>query len=122
MAEENRLQCTYPSCSKVFYSRSNMLRHIRQLHLGMSNFVCEVCGKSLSSRQAKNDHVNTHFGRKPYQCPYEACSKRFTQASQLSSHLRVHRPGPRARNLRPPSALPFLELPPLDWDRLSLGF
>ena len=43
------------------------------LHMDTKPFVCEICGRSYSSKQHLQNHARLHTGEKPYKCTYEVC-------------------------------------------------
>lgn len=78
-----------PDCGKQYTNKFNMKRHYALSHLREQKYVCELCGKSLSSKQNYQEHVYTHTGEKPFVC--RLCGVRYRQCSQLSVHKRVHK-------------------------------
>ena len=78
-----------PDCGKQYTNKFNMKRHYALAHLHENNYVCRICGKSLSSKQNYREHSYIHTGEKPFEC--EECGARYRQCSQLSVHKRIHR-------------------------------
>jgi len=78
-----------PGCGKQYTNHFNMKRHYALTHLQEHKFVCELCGKSLSSKQNYQEHVYTHTGERPFVC--KQCGVCYRQCSQLSVHKRIHK-------------------------------
>lgn len=63
------------------------------------HMVCQICLKTLSSKQNLKQHLNTHTGERPYRCKFPGCECSYRHASQLSNHRILHQQG--ARKLKP---------------------
>lgn len=109
-------------------------------HTDSRHLQCEICSKTLSSKQNLKEHLNIHSGNKPYACPYPNCQGTFRQTSQLSNHKKMHRvliekmqrseddpeavavsqmPGYIIKgNPKNQADLPFLKMPPLNFKSL----
>ncbi|KAI8478348.1 PR domain zinc finger protein 10 [Branchiostoma belcheri] len=64
---------------------------LRESALG-KNFLCDVCNKSLGSKQALKYHMRRHEerGEADIQCPDPDCDKTFQQKRDLVTHSTVH--------------------------------
>lgn len=51
-------------------------------------FECNFCSKIFPSRVQRNDHENSHSGKRPYQCL--KCDQTFTTYSNLCTHVNLH--------------------------------
>ena len=74
-------------CHKTFTQSTHLLTHKRALHLTdqeRRNYDCNVCNKTLKSKQSLDTHMVIHSDRKPFQC--EVCP----QAFKLKQHLKLH--------------------------------
>ncbi|KAG5896086.1 hypothetical protein JTB14_006875 [Gonioctena quinquepunctata] len=73
-------------CCTVFKSEGGYRAHMKR-HEGLS-YVCDVCGKNVTSVESLKRHIRTHTGERPYKC--EECGKNFKTAQYLVTHKRVH--------------------------------
>lgn len=54
------------------------------------SLTCPICGKCMKQRVHLRDHMRTHTGEKPYQCPH--CDHKATQKSNLKKHIeKIHK-------------------------------
>ncbi|GBP90704.1 Zinc finger protein 37 [Eumeta japonica] len=74
-------------CVRDFAHLNSLRRHLRS-HNGERNFLCNVCGKALTSREHLKYHIRIHTGHKPHVC--RTCNKGFVKKCNLTLHERVH--------------------------------
>ena len=98
-----------PLCSFFTYSKQGFSLHLKRHskaseieivqsammaasgHTDLSyrkNYVCNICGKQLSSKCSLARHGLVHSGLKPYRC--SVCSAAFTTSGNLSRHMKIH--------------------------------
>ncbi|XP_071523310.1 uncharacterized protein [Panulirus ornatus] len=53
-----------------------------------SHLVCCVCGYVAQRRQHLENHIRTHTGERPHQCPH--CIHKCSDLSNLKKHIRIH--------------------------------
>lgn len=76
-------------CNQKFAHACTLKRHVNSVHEGQVNiFLCEICGKNVSSSTKLRQHIMMHKGIKPHVCTF--CQKAFTKLEVLKLHLRVH--------------------------------
>jgi len=92
--------CGY--CGKAFTFRSNLLRHVRNVHERRRDHWCKRCSpaKGFATADALKTHARAvHDQRRDFVC--EHCGKGFTRKAHLQHHLNaVHGPSSRARRRR----------------------
>lgn len=54
------------------------------------NFLCRICGSTLSSKGGLQAHQKIHSDQKPYECTI--CDKAFKVKKYLDQHLAKHKP------------------------------
>lgn len=93
--EEERVQCTEEGCTVTFGNRSNMLKHVRNIHQSEKDkFKCTFCQKFKTNTKANLDQhhelcKSKNPERKEWEC--EVCGKKFTMHKKRLLHCReVH--------------------------------
>ncbi|WP_330925206.1 C2H2-type zinc finger protein [Candidatus Sororendozoicomonas aggregata] len=74
-------------CGKSL-SRGDLLNNHMRGHEGIKRYKCTTCGKEFTTGSNLGKHLRIHTGQKPYQCP--SCSKCFSDPSNLLAHMRIH--------------------------------
>lgn len=57
----DELRC--PSCGKLFHNRSNMRRHMNDIHTDIRRFKCPLCDKSFKRKSVLKQHYGYVHGK-----------------------------------------------------------
>lgn len=68
-------------CKQLFKNKC----HLKQ-HVCGKDFICETCGKILSSQSLLDIHISTNCGIKPFDC--RMCRRNFNRKGDLIQHFR----------------------------------
>ncbi|KAK9728913.1 hypothetical protein K7432_000735 [Basidiobolus ranarum] len=89
--------CLWSDCSKSFPALDVLISHIGQEHIGSgkASYKCEWQGcprnqKPFTKRHKMYNHLRTHTGERPFQCPVADCGKRFSRPDSLATHVKTH--------------------------------
>lgn len=88
--------CT--ECGTAFKKNSNLVKHMKLVHLGERNFACPEpsCGRLFGQKSNLNSHIKAvHLGEKPFVCPEASCGRKFSQKSGLKAHIKTVHNGER---------------------------
>lgn len=62
-----------------------------RLHMGITPFVCRICGKKYTRKDQLEYHIRKHTGNKPFHC--HVCGKSFPFQAILNQHFKKNHPG-----------------------------
>lgn len=75
-------------CGKQFRVPAGLNRHIRDVHVGLKEFSCDICSRTFASKATRDDHRRVHTGERPYVC--DSCGKTFKTKACLYTHNKSH--------------------------------
>ncbi|KAF8590897.1 hypothetical protein K439DRAFT_1291575, partial [Ramaria rubella] len=52
--------------------------------------ACPECGRRFEKLSHFKNHLTSHSGEKPYECPWPECGKTFSASSNMRRHQRTH--------------------------------
>ena len=78
-------------CMKQFTINRDFMNHINA-HFGIKPYPCKECDKTFTQKSHLNTHMHIHTGVKKYVC-YK-CGRMFNVSSNLKKHLAVHSRNP----------------------------
>ncbi|KAK9685380.1 hypothetical protein K7432_015515 [Basidiobolus ranarum] len=94
---QEQFDCLWKGCDKTFVVLEVLIAHIGQEHIGSgkASYTCEwrECPrnqKPFTKRHKMYNHMRTHTGERPFQCPIPDCGKKFSRPDSLSTHVKTH--------------------------------
>ena len=81
-------KCEY--CGNGFFSKDQLMTHVRVQHLDQRNYECETCKKRFATLSKMRDHVDAmHLNIKRHGCHW--CDQRFSCSSNRRKHaIKAH--------------------------------
>merc|ERR1711981_1217209 len=80
-----------------FRGDSARYRHFRNVHEGIKDHYCGICGKSFTSYGVLKNHLKTiHSDSKDFVC--DICTKAFAEKGQRKSHINIVHKGMKQYN------------------------
>lgn len=78
-------------CHAAFFREAALQNHHENQHLDMKKFWCGICNSGLKSKISLERHMFAlHTKKKPYECTWNGCKKRFTCTANRDEHYRSH--------------------------------
>ncbi|XP_034663641.1 zinc finger protein weckle isoform X1 [Drosophila subobscura] len=75
-------------CQKTLISAASLRRHKLEVHCNLKRFICDVCGKGLTTFTALVEHKLVHTDYCP--CICHVCNAAFKNKARLRVHLQTH--------------------------------
>ncbi|XP_026482093.1 zinc finger protein 525-like [Ctenocephalides felis] len=74
-------------CNKTLATKQTLNQH-KMIHTGEYPYNCELCNKTFATKSKLNRHRMIHTGECPYKC--ETCNKKFKEKQKLNRHKMIH--------------------------------
>lgn len=87
-ASNNNGEASCQQCGTTFKYKSQIKRHVLQVHTLVKPFECDICKQTFVDKYYTRIHMQTHSGIKPYHC--RICKKQFCHAFNIKKHMLVH--------------------------------
>lgn len=71
-------------CNVQLSTYASLKNHKKTIHEKIKRFSCTECPKAFSAKHTLEFHLNTHSGKKPYNCKF--CSFKASDRSSVSKH------------------------------------
>lgn len=82
--EDGKINCPHcaKSIRKIYYQQ-----HYERTHLGIKNFICDICGSRFYKFWSMESHMNQHLKIQPFNCTHN-CGKKFFNRTSLRTHVK----------------------------------
>jgi hypothetical protein len=83
-----------PSCGREFKYRSNLIRHVRNIHQRRKDFSCDLCSprRAFATTDSLRSHTRAvHELRRDFVC--EFCTRAFSRKAHLRDHVALRHSG-----------------------------
>jgi len=78
-----------PFCSQAFALKSEVGKHLKQIHGVKQQSVCQICSKCFQTPTGLELHMISHGAKSRYLC--SLCGKACSSSTQLEGHMNSHR-------------------------------
>ena len=84
-------KCSFEGCTKMFFSKTGVARHIEDYHEESKNIKCPECASVFQNEGKLKRHMSRSHTAPSFFCEVEGCSYKQTRKEYLKLHLRNHR-------------------------------
>ena len=98
--KKTNFACDQPDCGRSYTRHSDLERH-RQVHAGSTlTLICQLCGKTLSSKQQLSYHMFSQHtaSKQSFSCKF--CDKTFESKYLLGAHMKKFHPGKGTQKIK----------------------
>ncbi|KAK7500297.1 hypothetical protein BaRGS_00008520 [Batillaria attramentaria] len=75
-------------CKQQFATQDGLQAHMKTHKTGNNKLSCPMCSKTFSQARNLTLHLRSHTGDKPHQC--SVCQKRFSREENMKAHMKSH--------------------------------
>ena len=88
IAKKKQHKC--PHCPKYYATNKSLKQHIKDVHLRLKPFKCDVCGESFARQSTLDNHKASKHAEnlKLVECPAPDCGEKFKNPKELDTHIR----------------------------------
>ena len=82
--------CKVDGCGAKFGSKTELDRHVDEVHLKKRPFACKEvgCQAKFGSKKSMNRHVDAvHLKKRPFSCKEDGCQARFGSKGNMNTHV-----------------------------------
>ena len=91
----NPYVCDVEGCAEVFTRWSNLRAHKALEH--KRKFKCDICQKTFQKPGQLANHTKLHDSSKMLKCPYDDCSRTYSELRNLKAHIRSYHEGQKVK-------------------------
>ncbi|KAG5682418.1 hypothetical protein PVAND_011771 [Polypedilum vanderplanki] len=85
-----QFECPIENCNKKFVNKARLKHHIDYTHSHKQLEICDICSKTVKSKNALEEHKKTHFRKLEDRIKCSICSHYLSDIKSFNRHLANH--------------------------------